>query len=229
MVGEKYIAAVRDAVGAVPLLIPVLEKPIDPTEVLSAVDGLLFTGSHSNVAPHRYGGAHPREGVLQDERRDTTALPLLSAAIDRGMPTLCICRGFQELNVALGGTLHQHVEEVPGRIDHRASPDASIDQQYGPAHEVLISEGGMLAKLSRERAAKVNSLHSQGIDQLAPSLFVEARAPDQTIEAVSLPTSKGFLLGVQWHPEWNWVNDPVSKALFFAFRDAVRESASASL
>lgn len=228
MVGEKYIAAMRDAVGALPLLVPVLEEPIDPGEILSAVDGLLFTGSYSNVAPHRYSGARPREGVLQDERRDATALPLLLAAIDRGIPVLCICRGFQELNVALGGALHQHVEEVPGRIDHRESPDASIDQQYGPAHDVVISEGGVLAKLSRERTVKVNSLHSQGIDLLAPSLFVEARAPDQTIEAVSLPSSKSFLLGVQWHPEWNWVNDPMSKALFFAFRDAVRESASAS-
>ena len=121
MVGEKYIASLRQATGAVPMLIPVLADPIPSVEILANVDGLLFAGSYSNVAPRLYGGTAPRHGVLQDEYRDATTLPLMEAAIDAGMPILCICRGFQELIVMLGGTLHQHLEEVAGRADHRCS------------------------------------------------------------------------------------------------------------
>ncbi len=223
VVGEKYIVAVRDGAGALPLLIPVLEPPIAPEEILGAVDGLLFTGSPSNVAPKQYGGAAPRPGVLQDEHRDATALPLLRAAIEAGKPVLCICRGFQELNVAFGGTLHQHVEEVMGRRDHREPKDAPLDVQYGPAHEVAVAEGGLLARMIGERSFAVNSLHSQGIDRLAGALRAEAVAPDGQIEAVSLPGAKGFLFAVQWHPEWAFWENPVSLAFFTAFGDALRE------
>ena len=225
MVGEKYIAAVREATGALPLLIPVLGTPITPEEILSSVDGLLFTGSYSNVAPGLYGGQAPRPGVLQDERRDATTLPLLKAAIQAGLPSFCLCRGFQELNVALGGTLHQHLQDVPGRIDHREDKSAPLDVQYGPAHDVRLSEDGMLARLIGAARITVNSLHEQGIDRLAPPLKTEAVADDGTIEAVSLPGSKGFLLGVQWHPEWRWSENPVSRGLFGAFGDAVTAGA----
>ena len=222
MVGEKYIDAVRNGSNALPLLIPVLEPALTPEDVLDAVDGLLFTGSPSNVAPRLYGGIAPREGVLQDEHRDATAIPLLTAAIAMGKPTLCICRGFQELNVALGGTLYQHVEEVPGRRDHREDPNAPLDVQYGPAHDVVVEPGGLLSRIVRERTFPVNSLHSQGIDTLAPSLRAEAVAPDGQIEAVSLPSAKGFLFGVQWHPEWKWADNPVSRAIYSAFGQALR-------
>jgi len=222
MVGEKYIAAVRDGSNALPLLIPVLEPPLAPEDILEAVDGLLFTGSPSNVAPRLYGGPAPREGALQDEHRDSTAIPLLKAAIAMGKPVLCICRGFQELNVALGGTLYQHIQEVPGRHDHREDPNAPLDVQYGPAHEVTVEPGGLLAQIVRERTFQVNSLHSQGVDKLAPSLRAEAVAPDGQIEAVSLPSAKGFLFGVQWHPEWKWAGNPVSRAIYSAFGDALR-------
>ena len=225
-VGEKYIAAVRDAVGALPLLIPVLDPPIPPDELLSQFDGLLFTGSRSNVSPSRYGGARPRDESLQDKRRDATALPLLLAAIERGKPTFCICRGLQELNVALGGTLHQHLEELPGRMDHRDPKDAATEIQYGPAHEVTVTDNGMLAGLLPERRFQINSLHSQGIDRLAPDLVAEAVAPDGTIEAVSLRKPKGYLLAVQWHPEWEWWLNPVSRALFAAFRDGIRKGSA---
>jgi putative glutamine amidotransferase len=225
MVGEKYIAAVREATGALPLLIPVLGTPITPGEILSGVDGLLFTGSYSNVAPGLYGGSAPQPGVLQDERRDATTLPLLKAAIEAGLPSFCLCRGFQELNVALGGSLHQHLQDVPGRADHREDKSAPLDVQYGPAHEVRLTEGGMLDGLLGTARITVNSLHEQGIDRLAPSLKAEAVADDGTIEAVSLPESKGFLLGVQWHPEWRWSENPVSRALFGAFGDAVMAGA----
>ena len=225
MVGEKYIAAVREATGALPLLIPVLGTPITPGEILSSVDGLLFTGSYSNVAPNLYGGMAPRPGVLQDEYRDATTLPLLKAAIEAGLPSFCLCRGFQELNVALGGSLHQHLQDVPGRIDHREDKSAPLEVQYGPAHDVRLTEGGMLAGLLGTARTTVNSLHEQGIDRLAPPLKAEAVADDGTIEAVSLPGSKGFLLGVQWHPEWRWSGNPVSRALFGAFGDAVTAGA----
>ena len=222
VVGEKYIDAVRGGSGALPLLIPVLEPPVAPEEILAAVDGLLFTGSPSNVAPRHYGGPGPREGVLQDEHRDATALPLLRAAIDTGKPVLCICRGFQELNVALGGTLHQHVEEIPGRRDHREPKDADLDVMYGPAHDVTVQDGGMLAQMIHERTFAVNSLHSQGIERLAPSLRAEAIAPDGQIEAVSMPSAKGFLFAVQWHPEWAYRGNYVSRAIFSAFGKALR-------
>lgn len=221
MAGEKYLTALRDSIGAVPLLIPSLPQPIAPENILSVVDGLLFTGSPSNVSPKHYGGPAPREGVLQDETRDATTLPLLRAAIERGVPTLCICRGFQELNVALGGTLHQHVHEVPGRADHRENHDDPLDVQYGPRHPVRVN-GGLLARIVREKNFDVNSLHSQGIDRLAPPLHADAVAPDGTVEAVSMPAARGFLLGLQWHPEWRWAENPVSREIFAAFGSAMQ-------
>lgn len=228
MVGEKYITALRDGAHTLPLLIPVLTPPVPAGDILAGVDGLLFTGSPSNVGPRNYGGQPPREGVLQDENRDGTTLPLLKAAIEAGMPVLCICRGFQELNVALGGTLHQHLEEAPGRFDHREDKSAPLDAQYAPAHEVRVQEGGLLAEIVRERSFRINSLHGQGIDRLAASLRVEAEAPDGTVEAVSGRDAKGFLLGLQWHPEWKWAKNPISRALLQKFGDAVRAYAGSA-
>ena len=222
MVGEKYITAVREGSDALPLLIPVLEPALAIDDLLSAVDGFLFTGSPSNVSPKLYGGPAPREGVMQDEYRDALTIPLLKAAIAAGKPVLCICRGFQELNVAFGGTLFQHVHEVPGRLDHRDRPDAPIEEQYAPAHPVTVQEGGLLARLTPQRNFAVNSLHSQGIDRLAASLHADAIAPDGQIEAVSMPGAKGFLLGVQWHPEWAWSSNVVSRAIYQGFGDALK-------
>jgi putative glutamine amidotransferase len=223
MAGEKYIAAVRDAAGATPLLIPSLDPPLPAGELLASVDGFLFTGSPSNVSPRYYGGETPHENSEQDERRDETALPLLRAATDAGKPVLCICRGCQELNVALGGTLHQSVHEVPGRFDHRENEASPLDEQYGPAHSVTVNEGGLLAAIVPRLAFQVNSLHGQGIDRLAPALFADAIAPDGQIEAVSMPGAKGFLLGLQWHPEWRWAENDVSRAIFAAFGEALRK------
>ncbi len=221
-VGEKYIAAVRDGAGVLPLLIPALDRPIAAGEVLDAVDGLLFTGAPSNVSPHHYGGPSPREGNLADSNRDATTLPLLRAAVAAGLPTFCICRGLQELNVALGGTLFQHVAEEPGRLNHSAMHKPTVEERYGPAHTIEVAQGGMLAQILSEHSFIGNSLHGQAIDRLAPGLFVEALAPDGTIEAVSLPGSKAFLLAVQWHPEWRWWENPQSRALFAAFGAALR-------
>jgi putative glutamine amidotransferase len=225
MVGEKYITAVRGGAEALPLLIPVLGPPLDINDLLESFDGFLFTGSPSNVSPRHYGGAAPRESVLLDEKRDSTTLPLLKAAIESGAPVLCLCRGFQELNVAFGGTLHQHVQEIEGRFDHREDKHADLDLQYGPAHDVRVTEGGLLSRLVARRSFKVNSLHAQGIDRLAPPLHADAIAPDGTVEAVSMSAAKGFLLGLQWHPEWRWRENEVSRAIFAAFGAALREGA----
>lgn len=222
MAGEKYIAAVRDGTGATPLLIPVLEKPIPPSDLLAALDGLLFTGSPSNVSPSYYGGPSPRDGNIADENRDATTLPLLRAAIAARTPVLCICRGLQELNVAMGGTLFQHVKEEPGRLDHTAVNKKTMAEKYAPAHDVTLEAGGLLEQILRERSFKVNSLHAQAIDRLAPGLKAEAHAPDGTIEAVSMPGAKGFLLAVQWHPEWLWHENAQSRAIFAAFGQALR-------
>jgi putative glutamine amidotransferase len=221
MVGEKYIAAVQEGAHALPMLIPVLDPPIAVSDIVASVSGLLFTGSPSNVSPRLYGGPAPRDGVMQDEKRDTTTIPLLQAAIAAGVPVLCICRGFQELNVAYGGTLSQHVHEIDGRIDHREDKSASLDEQYGPAHEVVVQPGGLLSRMVRETRFSVNSLHSQGIDRIAGALRVEAVASDGQIEAVSMKAAKGFVFATQWHPEWRWAENPVSREIFAAFGDAV--------
>jgi putative glutamine amidotransferase len=226
LVGEKYIAAARDGAGTMPLLIPVLAPAIPPADLIAACDGFLFTGSPSNVAPKLYGGPPPRDGVMQDERRDDTTIPLLKAAIAAGKPVLCVCRGFQELNVAFGGTLHQHVQEIPGRMDHREDKDADLEIQYAPVHAIQIEPGCLLGDIVGAGSFQVNSLHGQGIDRLAPGLNADAVAPDGQIEAVSMPDAKGFLLGVQWHPEWRWAEDELSVAIFEAFGDALREQLS---
>ena len=225
VVGEKYIAAVRDGAGVLPFLIPVLDPPITPAELLPHVDGLLFTGSLSNVAPHLYGGHEPRNPKLLDEARDASTLPLMRIAEEAAMPMFAICRGFQEMNVAFGGTLHQHMDES-GFEDHSVGErKRNLDRAYGPVHDVIVERGGVLHSLVNMDRFKVNSLHSQGIDRLAPPLRKEAVAPDGAIEAVSMTNPKAFLLGVQWHPEWRHWEDPVSKAMFAAFGDAVREHA----
>jgi putative glutamine amidotransferase len=218
---DEYVAAVRDGSGALPLLIPSSATPLPIADVLAAVDGLVFTGAPSNVAPSHYG-ASARPGTELDEMRDTTTLPLLCAAIAAGKPVLAICRGFQELNVALGGSLHQHVHEIPGRLDHREPRDAPTrDIEYAHAHAVTLSPDGLLARLSGLQKAMVNSLHHQGVDRLATALTVEALAPDGQIEAVSMPGARGFLLGVQWHPEWAYAQDPLSRAIFAGFGAAL--------
>ncbi len=216
-VNDEYVTAIRDGAGVLPLLIPSTDAPLAIDDILAAVDGLLFTGAPSNVEPSQYGGAGARSGTELDAARDATTLPLLRAAIARGIPVLAICRGFQELNVALGGTLFQHVHEVPGRLDHREPQSDSRDVEYAPAHAVQFAPDGILARLTGQPGAMVNSLHHQGVDRLAPGLKVEATAPDGQIEAVSMPGAPGFLLGVQWHPEWRWAEDSLSRIIFQAF------------
>jgi len=216
---EAYVSAVRDGAGALPLLIPALDPPLSCEDILASVDGLLFPGSESNVAPELYGGRVARDASLLDPRRDHLAQPLVRLAAAAGMPVLAICRGTQEMNVAFGGTLHQHIHEIEGRLDHR---ERMGDAAWEPAHAVTVDPGGLLARIVTRTSFEVNSLHSQGIDRLAPPLHADAVAPDGQIEAVSMPGSAGFLLGVQWHPEWRWAEDDVSRHIFHAFAEALR-------
>lgn len=223
VVGDKYLMAVVEGAGALALAVPALGARQPVLALLQALDGLLFTGSHSNVEPRHYGGAPSISGTLHDPDRDATTLPLMLAAIEHGVPVLAICRGFQEMNVALGGTLHRSVHEVPGHDDHRETPTDPIDVQYGPAHCVRLYAGGLLHSLSGASAeVRVNSLHAQGIDTLAPSLAVEAVAPDGLIEAARVREARAFALGVQWHPEWRHSSDPLSREIFRAFGAACR-------
>src|SRR5580704_11886810 len=219
-VAEKYLDAVIDVAGCLPVLIPAVGSKLDLCQLLDTLDGLLLTGSPSNVEPAHYGGEPSREGTLHDPDRDATTLPLIREAIRRDMPVLAICRGIQELNAALGGTLHQRVHELPGRLDHRTKKDAP-GGPYGPAHEVALTPGGLLAALAGCNRVTVNSLHSQGVDSPAARLRVEAVAPDGLIEAVSLPGAR-FVVGVQWHPEYKARDNPLSCALFSAFSEACR-------
>src|SRR5688572_24183712 len=221
-VGEKYIHAIVQASDCLPFLIPVLESPLDVSELLSRVDGILFTGSPSNVEPHHYSGPPSAPGTWHDPHRDATTLKLIPRAIESGVPVFGVCRGFQEMNVAMGGSLHQRVQEVPGFSDHREDKDQPLDVQYGPAHEVLLETGGLLRGLAGAASVRVNSLHSQGIDRLAPNLAVEARAPDGLIEAFSVKSAPTFALAVQWHPEWQVMSNPFGRALFAEFGRAAR-------
>lgn len=218
-VPDPYIDAVHRGAGCEPVLLPAIGAP-DPG-LLARLDGLVLTGSRSNVLPHHYGGRDSDPGTLHDPRRDATTLALIPAALAGGLPLIAICRGFQELNVALGGTLHQKIHEVPDYDDHR-SPGGPADAAFAPRHGVALAPGGVLARLAGSDRAEVNSLHGQGIDRLAPGLAVEARAPDGVIEAVRVDAADIFALGLQWHPEWRFAEDPLSAALWREFGAAAR-------
>lgn len=225
-VGNKYINAAVEGAGVMPLLIPSMGEQMLPC--LAGLDGLLLTGSYSNVAPHLYGAEPVTENPQGDEMRDSTTLPLIRAAVDQGVPVLGICRGFQEINVALGGTLHQQLWDVPGLMEHREDKNLTLEQQYDIAHGVTLNPNGLLAQLMKgELEQGVNSLHGQGVDQLAPTLRVEATAPDGLVEAFSLDTGKGFLLAAQWHPEWKLLDNPFYLSLFKAFGAACQQRQSA--
>ncbi len=223
MAGEKYARAVLEASGGLPLLIPALAEEIGMAELLQRVDGLLFTGSPSNVEPQHYRGPPSDPGTLHDPARDATTLPLIKKAVAAGVPVLGVCRGFQEMNVAFGGTLHQKLHEVPGYLDHRDDTSLPLDEQYGPAHDVTLEPGGVLRGLAGRDHIVVNSLHHQGIERLGAPLAVEARAPDGVIEAFRVRDAQRFALAVQWHPEWKVMANPFSRALFAAFGQASRE------
>jgi putative glutamine amidotransferase len=220
---ETYLRAITAGVGGIPVIVPSLADAIDIDALLDRVDGVLLTGSRTNVHPERYGGVADPRAEPHDPARDAMTLPLIKAAIQRGIPLFAICRGMQELNVALGGSLFSEVQEIEGRHDHRAPKSDQRDERFAIRQDVHIVPNGMLAKIFSAEKVQVNSLHRQAIDRLGEGLVVEATAPDGTIEAVRDADAPAFTLGVQWHPEY-WIDrDEPSKKLFAAFGDAIRQ------
>jgi putative glutamine amidotransferase len=220
VVAKQYVDAVWLA-ECQPIVVPgASSSGLD--DLLNAVHGVLLTGSPSNVHPSHFDETVLDESLPLDPERDAWTLPLVPKVLALGMPLFAICRGFQEANVALGGSLFQAVHGVTGYRDHRDKEQDAIDVQYGIAHDVFIEPGGMLEALLGERVVPVNSLHGQGVNRLAPVLRVEARASDGLVEAFSAVGSSGFALGVQWHPEWKASENPVSRRLLAAFGDAAR-------
>lgn len=226
---HQYVRAAVEGSGVMTFLVPALESGNDADEILDRVDGVLVSGSRTNVHPSLYGQDATEADGPFDPGRDATSLPLIRRALERGVPLLAICRGIQELNVALGGTLASEIQDMPGISDHRKPDVPELDIAYGIRQNVIVKEGSCLASVLGAGAVQVNSLHRQAISKAAPRLAVEAVAEDGTIEAVSVIDAKAFAVGVQWHPEY-WVGkDAPSSTLFQAFGDAVRAYAAAKV
>ncbi|TIV88962.1 MAG: gamma-glutamyl-gamma-aminobutyrate hydrolase family protein [Mesorhizobium sp.] len=224
-VPERYIEAAVAAAGVFPVLVPSLGDRLDFDRLLAVVDGVMITGSATNVHPSLYGGEGNEANGPYDPARDSTTLPLIRGAIDRGVPLLAICRGIQELNVALGGTLATEIQERPHSLDHRAPPTGNWDEWFAIRQKVIIEPGSSLLKVFGADEINVNSLHRQAIGRLGTGIQVEAVAEDGTVEAVSVRDARAFAVGVQWHPEY-WVkSDEASARIFAAFGDAVRAHA----
>ena len=218
-----YVRAVSEAAQALPLMLPALGEALDADTLIASIDGIVLTGSPSNVDPSRYGAAQPHAPMLLDRDRDAAILPLLPRLIRAGVPVLGICRGFQELNVIFGGTLNPAVHELPGALDHREGDHARpVERWYDDSHPLHIVPGGRLAALAGGTHAVVNSLHHQGVERLGQGLRVEARAPDGLVEAFSIESAPQFTLAVQWHPEMRIDDSPLAHAIFVAFGKACR-------
>lgn len=226
-VPNQYAEAALYGAGCLPLILPALGAALDLDAILARVDGVLLTGSRSNVHPERYGVAPEPAYEPYDPARDATTLPLIERTLVNGVPLLAVCRGFQELNVALGGTLATEIQEEPGRMDHRAPVSDDQRERFAIRHPILIEPNSCLGRIMGTDEIAVNSLHRQGVRVLSPRLVIEGLAPDGTIEAVRVGDAKGFAVGVQWHPEY-WVkSDTPSRKLFEAFGVAARERATA--
>jgi putative glutamine amidotransferase len=220
---HKYVDAVVLGADCAPMILPSLGASLDLETMLALCDGIMLTGSASNVHPSYYSEEVLDPSLPQDPARDQTTLPLIREAVKRGIPIIAICRGFREMNVALGGSLHQAVQAVAGKFDHRENPELGMDEQYGDAHNVTLTPGGCLERMLGVSEIPVNSLHGQGINELAPGMTVEAVAEDGLVEAFSVSTAPGFTLAVQWHPEWRIQHNPYSMKMFGAFGQACRE------
>jgi putative glutamine amidotransferase len=225
---DQYLRALVDGAGVLPLILPSLDN-LDFEALLERVDGVLFPGSRSNVNPTHYGEIETEAAKPYDPARDKVTLPLIREALAKGVPLFAVCRGMQELNVAAGGSLVSEVQELPGRMDHRAPVSDDQKVRFAIRQEVDVKPGGLLARILGTGMHQVNSLHRQAVGRLGENLNVEALAPDGTIEAVSVRNAPAFALGVQWHPEYWVTTDVPSRALFAAFGDAVRKRMASRL
>ena len=223
--GDKYVAALAQVAKVLPVMIPSMIDVLNLDALLDHFDGILMTGAVSNVHPPHYGEKPSADHEPYDHNRDNTTLKLIRAVIDRGIPLFCICRGFQELNVVMGGSLETELQRGTSRLDHRAPDSKDTDVRYGKSHMVAMAKGGMLERILGKSETMVNSIHRQGVKTLGQGLNIEAAAPDGVIEAVSVKGAKAFALGTQWHPEYKAAQNPDSVKLFNAFGDAVRAHA----
>ncbi|MCX7287544.1 MAG: gamma-glutamyl-gamma-aminobutyrate hydrolase family protein [Rhodobacterales bacterium] len=215
--GQMNSVAVAEVSGCMPLIIPSDPRLVSVADLLGLCDGFLLTGGRPNVHPSEYGEEETAAQGWLDLCREPNTLPLIRACVDRGQPFLGICRGFQEVNVALGGTLYPEIRDLPGRMNHRMPPDGTLEEQFALRHQVSFSDGGPFHRLLGAREVMTNTLHGQGIARTAPRVVVDGLAADGTPEAIYVKDAPGFTLSVQWHPEWNAANDPVSRPLFQAF------------
>ncbi|SFP72640.1 gamma-glutamyl-gamma-aminobutyrate hydrolase family protein [Tranquillimonas alkanivorans] len=219
--GSMNSEAVAEVSGAMPLLIPADPRFVSVDELMEACDGFLFTGGRPNVHPEEYGEAATEAHGAFDRARDSVALPLIRACVEQGQPFLGICRGFQEVNVAMGGTLYPEIRDLPGRMNHRMPPDGTLEEKFALRHKVSFTPGGVFARLMGADEVLTNTLHGQGIKRPGKRVVVDGTAPDGTPEAIYIDGAPGFTLSVQWHPEWRAATDPVSRPLFQAFGQAV--------
>jgi putative glutamine amidotransferase len=223
--GVSNIEAVADLTGAIPLIVPALPKVGAISDLMDACDGFVFTGGRPNIHPSLYGHEPTDKHGTFDPDRDAVTLPLISESVARGVPIFGICRGFQEFNVAFGGTLHPEIREIPGRMNHRMPPDGTLEEKFELRHMVSFTPDGAFHRVLGETEVMVNSLHGQGILDKGSRVLIEGHASDGTPEAIVIEGAQGFAMGVQWHPEWNAALDPVSRPLFISLGEAVKAHA----
>jgi len=220
--GEINLNAICEAAGAIPMVIPAMPHLYDLDELRSVCAGFLFTGGRPNVHPEEYGEPETEAHGTFDRARDRLTLPLIRACVEAGQPIFGICRGFQEVNVAFGGSLYPEIRDLPGRQNHRMPPDGTLEEKFELRHEITFSENGPFHQLLGRNRVMTNSLHGQGIKKPGPRIVIDGHAPDGTPEAIYVKDAPGFTLSVQWHPEWQAAHDVVSRPLFSAFGDACR-------
>ncbi len=220
--GVMNSCAVSRVAGCLPMIVPSDPTLVTVDELLEVCDGFLLTGGRPNVHPEEYGEAETEAHGTFDRGRDAVTLPLVRACVERGQPFLGVCRGFQEVNVAMGGTLYPEIRDLPGRDNHRMPPDGTLEEKFALRHVVTLIEGGPFHGLFGAREVLTNTLHGQGIKEPGARVVVDGHAPDGTPEAIYIDGAPGFTLSVQWHPEWNADQDPVSRPLFAALGDACR-------
>lgn len=225
-VGRMNLDAVAQVSGAMPYMVPADPELVSVEELMEICDGFVFTGGRANVHPDNYGEAETEAHGAFDRARDAITLPLIRACIEAGQPILGLCRGFQEVNVAMGGTLHPEIRDLPGRDNHRMPPDGTLDEQFALRHVVTFAEGSVYHRLMGAREVMTNTLHGQGIKAPGPRVVVDGHAPDGTAEAIHITGAPGFALAVQWHPEWNAAHDPVSRPLFEGLGAAAQQWAA---
>ncbi len=220
--GSMNSQAVSEVAGCLPLLIPADPRYVSAAELMEVCDGFVLTGGRPNVHPEEYGEEETEAHGTFDRARDSVALDLVRACVDRGQPFLGICRGFQEVNVAMGGSLYPEIRELPGRDNHRMPPDGTLEEKFALRHRVTVSEGGPFHRIFGATEVMTNTLHGQGIKTAGSRVVIDGRADDGTPEAIYIDGAPGFALSVQWHPEYKAASDPVSRPLFKAFGDAAR-------